>query len=165
VLPKLGVEIGYAGSDAAGTAKLALEHGRPRGELSATLGGTPQERGWLEVYADVRFGSDAAVRRTELAAARAAARTGRVSDEAAWRADVRDARADVRAREARWRLAEARLRAAREDGAPRAVARAVDRARRAYLAYLTATGKALDLLEALPPLPPSGPEAPAGTGP
>ena len=165
VLPKVGVEIGYAGSDATGTAKLALEHGRPRGELGASLGGTPQERGWLEAYAAVRLGSDAPTRAADLAAVRERARTGRVADAAAWRADLRDARAEVRTREARWRLAEARSVAAHEDGAARAVARADDRARRTYLTYLTAVGKVLDLVEALPPLPPAASDAPPSLGP
>jgi hypothetical protein len=159
VLPKLGVEVGYAGSDAAWRAKLALEHGRPRGELGASLDGTPQERGWFKAYAAVRFGSDAPAREADLASVREAARTGRVADAAAWRAELRDARAGARAREARWRLAEARRVAAHEDGTPRSVARAEDRARRAYLAYLTAAGKVLELLEALPPLPPLPPAA------
>jgi hypothetical protein len=154
LLPKLGLEVGYAGSDAAWRAELALERGRPRGELGARLGGTPQERGWLKASAALRLGSDLPRREADLADARRAQRLGREAEAAAWRAELDAARTEAEAREARWRLAEDRLAAARRGGAPRRVARAEDRARRAWLAYLTAADKAWALLETLPPLPP-----------
>ncbi len=131
-LPSLGVEVGYAGSQGRLEARWALREGRQRAALEGAWRGTPQERGWAEVSASFRFGSDAreaqeTVRDAEDAMVRA--QEGFIE---AWEAEVASTeRAHAFALE-RWRLAEARV----ED------ARSLDQARRAYLRYLTALRRA-----------------------
>lgn len=150
LLPRLGVEAGYAGSDASLRADLALRDGRARGRLRGALGGTPQERGWVRAFAVVRLGNDLAGVEAALASARDDRRRTLDARSIDWHRDLRDARADAETRGARWRLAEDRLRAAREDGDLRRIARAEDDARRLWLLYLSAAAKTLALLEALP---------------
>lgn len=153
VLPDLGVEAGYAGADARIDGRLALRDGRPQARIRGVLEGTPQERAWLKAYLTLRLGDD---RARATAAARAARRRelrAQAELHAAWRVEARQLRTEVEARRARWRLAEDRLAAARDRGDAQRSARAEEAARRAWLRYLDAVGKASTLFEALPGAP------------
>lgn len=153
VLPDLGVEAGYAGSDARIDGRLALRDGRPQARLRGVLDGTRQERAWLKVYLTLRLGADRGRTTAAAHAARRRQRRALAELDATWRAEVRELRFEVEARRVRWRLAEDRLAAARVRGDAGRTGRAEDAARRAWLRYLDAVGKASTLVEALPGAP------------
>lgn len=147
VVPALGLEIGYAGSDARVEASAELRHGRPRLRLDGSLEGTPQERGWARLSAAFRLGSDLAGLRRDVDDARLAEVEVLADLERDWHADVRGSLRAFEGDAARWRLAEDRVDAADEEADRR---RAEARARRAWLRMARSYGAVLEAFEAWP---------------
>ena len=131
-LPSLGVEVGYAGSQGRLEARWALREGRQRAALEGAWRGTPQERGWAEVSASFRFGSDAREVQETVRSAEDAMVQAQETFIEQWEAEVASTERAYAFALERWQLAEARV----ED------ARSLDQARRAYLRYLTALRRA-----------------------
>lgn len=153
VMPRLGVEVGYAGSDGALAAQLELRDGRPRGRVSGALGGTPQERGWATVSALFRLGTDLPSAQAATVAAREAERRTLDDHAATWTREAEERRHDARTARARWRVAEARRATIAPDD-ERGRARALEAARRTWLRYLAALDKLTRLAETWPELAP-----------
>jgi len=149
VMPRLRLEVGYAGSDGSVAAQLELHDGRPRGQLSGAIGGTRQERGWATVSALFRLGSDLPSSVAERTSAREEERRALDHLEAAWTREAVARWADARTAGARWRIAEARRATVAPDD-ERGRARALEGARRAWLRYLAALDKVTTLAETWP---------------
>lgn len=149
VMPRLGLEVGYAGSDGSVAAQLELHDGRPRGKLSGEIGGTRQERGWATVSALFRLGSDLPSSLAEQAASREAERRTLDRLEATWTREATERWEDARTARARWRIAEARQATVAPDD-ERGRVRALEAARRSWLRYLDALEKVTTVAETWP---------------
>lgn len=149
VLPRLGLEVGYAGSDGSLAAKLELRDGRPRGRLSGAIRGTRQERGWATVSALFRLGSDLPSAVAGQADARQDERRTLEQLEAAWTREAVARWEDARTARARWQVAEARRATVAPDD-ERGRVRALEAARRSWLRYLVALDKVTTLAETWP---------------
>lgn len=149
VMPRLGLEVGYAGSDASVAAELKLHDGRPRGRLSGAIGGTRQERGWATVSALFRLGSDLPSADADKADAREQERRTLEKLEATWTREAVTRWEDARTARARWRIAEARSALVAPDD-ERGRIRALETARRSWLRYLAALDKVSTLAETWP---------------
>lgn len=149
VLPRLGLEVGYAGSDGSVAAELELHDGRPRGRLSGAIGGTRQERGWATASALFRLGSDLPSAVAEQAAAREDELRTLEQLEAAWTREAVARWEDARTARARWQVAEARRATVAPDD-ERGRVRTLAAARRSWLRYLAALDKVTTLAETWP---------------
>lgn len=158
VVPLLELEVGYAGSDAQVGAELELRGGRPTARAYASLGGTPQERGWATLSAAFRFGNDQPAVRAGLDAARLAEVRTLAELEEHWNGRALILTDELAFARERWRLEEDRLAAeAMAEAGAEAEAdvsgqeRTLDRVRRAYLRFLRAYDALCTQLEAWPP--------------